>query len=107
MSHSGGYFVHGEEEQKLRQYLFSNGIACEAEQGKSATWIEREAGLNIPARTESLIVELDAVGEHAPLSREKMMPVMGYIAVEGVEDAIRSALIMLDLVDKGHSAGHS
>lgn len=104
LSTAGGYFVVGEAESKLRAYLFSEtGMKPEA-LGKSAIWIAQQAGFPVPDGTKSLLVEIDSVGAGEPLSREKLFPVMGYIAVEGIQAAIALAQAMLETVGKGHSA---
>lgn len=100
----GGYFVSDEEEQKLRLYLFpDNGINPHA-YGKSAIWIAQQAGFTVPEGTRSLLVDICTVGLDEPISKEKLFPVMGYIIVDGVDDAINIAQSMLDLEGKGHSA---
>ncbi|MEM1170343.1 MAG: aldehyde dehydrogenase family protein [Cyanobacteria bacterium P01_H01_bin.35] len=104
ISNSGGYFVKGEELQKLRSYLFMEGKVNSLVQGKSAVWIAEKAGFSVPEETKSLLVEIDAVGWEEPLSQEKLFPVMGYITVDGVESAIQTALVMLEMIGKGHSA---
>ncbi|NEQ98063.1 MAG: aldehyde dehydrogenase family protein [Cyanothece sp. SIO2G6] len=104
LDQSGGYFVPNEAVQKLRHYLFlDTGLNPEAI-GKSAVWIAQKAGFSVPENTKSLLVEIDHVGIDEPLSREKLFPVMGYIQVSGIQGAIATALNMLNLIGKGHSA---
>lgn len=104
MGKSGGYFVAGEAEQKLRAYLFPNAEVNRAAQGKSAVWIARQAGFPVPEGTKSLLVEIETANQYEPIAKEKVFPVMGYMAVDGVEAAINTALAMLDFIGKGHSA---
>lgn len=104
MGASGGYFVSDEAEQKLRAYLFPDRGVNPLALGKSAAWIAKQAGFSVPEGTKSLIVEIDTVGADEPISQEKLFPVMGYIAVDGVQAAIDTALGMLDTMGKGHSA---
>ena len=104
MDRSGGYFVTGEAEQKLRAYLFSDAGVNREAQGKNAVSIAQQAGFSVPEDTKSLMVNLDAVGADEPFSQEKSFPVMGYIAVDGVQGAIDTAVAMLELIGKGHSA---
>nr|VFJ91599.1 MAG: Acyl-CoA reductase [Candidatus Kentron sp. LFY] len=104
MAASNGYFVTGEEERKLRRYLFSDGKANPDAAGKSAPWIAEQAGFSVPEDTKSLIVEIDAPGLDEPISKEKLFPVLGYTVVDGVQSAIDAARTMLDLIGKGHSA---
>jgi len=104
MGTAGGYFVAGEEERKLRAYLFHNGGLNPAALGKSAVWLAEHAGFSVPESTKSLIIEIETVGADEPISKEKMFPVLGYIVVDGVQSAINTALAMLDMIGKGHSA---
>jgi len=104
MRASGGYFVSGEAEQKLRTYLFPDAGVNPAAQGKSAVWIAQQAGFPVPEGTKSLIVEIEAIVAEEPLSHEKLFPVMGYLPVDSVQAAINNALVMLDTIGKGHSA---
>lgn len=104
MGRSGGYFAAGEAEQKLRAYLFPDAGVNPAAQGKSAVWIAQQAGFPVPQGTKSLIVEIDSVDVSEPIAKEKLFPVMGYIAVDGVQAANNTALAMLDTIGKGHSA---
>lgn len=104
MSQSGAYFVAGEEERLLRDYLFPEGRASVAALGKSAEWIAAQAGFSVPEGTKSLVVEIEGVGPHEPVSQEKMFPVLGFTQVEGPDDAIATTGAMLDMMGKGHSA---
>ena len=104
MTAAGAYFVAGEEEQKLRDFLFPEGIACVAAIGKSAEWMADKAGFSVPEGTKSLVVEIDEISIKDPVSKEKMFPVLGYITVDGVGQGIATALAMLELMGKGHSA---
>jgi acyl-CoA reductase-like NAD-dependent aldehyde dehydrogenase len=101
---SGAYFVSGEKERQLRNFLFPNGVACVAALGKSAEWIAEQAGFTVPQGTKSLVIEIDEISIEDPVSKEKMFPVLGYISVDGAKQGIETALAMLELMGKGHSA---
>lgn len=104
ISQSGGYFVAVEEEKLLREYLFTDGVVSVDALGKSAEWIATKAGFTIPEGTKSLVVEIDGVGPHEPVSKEKMFPVLGFTIVDDYKQAIDTVLAMLDMMGKGHSA---
>ncbi|WP_353570387.1 aldehyde dehydrogenase family protein [Candidatus Albibeggiatoa sp. nov. BB20] len=104
LNQAGGYFVTGEEQHKLRAYLFHDKSINPAAIGKSALWLAEQAGVSIPSDTKTLLVEIGAVGIDEPISKEKLFPVLGYIVVDGVQSAINTALAMLEMVGKGHSA---
>lgn len=101
---SGGYFVEGEEENRLREYLFPEGVSNVEALGKSAQWIADKAGFAVPEGTKSLVVEIDSVGPHESVSKEKMFPVLGFTLVDGPEQAIDTVLDMLEMMGRGHSA---
>jgi len=87
-------FVAGEQEQKLRDFLFPERVACVAAIGTSAEWMADQAGFSVPQGTKSLVVEIDEISIKDPVSKEKMFPVLGYITVDGVDQGIATALAM-------------
>ncbi|MEH6579430.1 MAG: aldehyde dehydrogenase family protein [Amphritea sp.] len=92
------------DEQKLRVLLFPEGKLNPAVIGKSAQWIADQAGIAIDAEAKVIVAEISEVGRHEPMSKEKMFPVLGFIRVDGVAEASRTALAMLDMMGAGHSA---
>lgn len=76
---------------------------ADAAQAKAEFYAEW-AGFSVPLETKSLVIEIDDIGMHEPVSKEKMFPVLGYITVDGAEKGIATARAMLDLMGKGHSA---
>nr|VFK29307.1 MAG: Acyl-CoA reductase [Candidatus Kentron sp. MB]VFK74738.1 MAG: Acyl-CoA reductase [Candidatus Kentron sp. MB] len=104
MAEANGYFVSGEEERKLRRYLFSNGEANPDAAGKSAVWLAKQAGFSVSENIKTLIVEIDGAGSDEPISKEKLFPVLGYMVIDGVQSAIDAAQTMLNIIGKGHSA---
>ena len=101
---SSGCFIDKKDETALRAYLFPEGQMNPEAIGKSAMWIAGQSGIAVPPGTKSLIVPIEQVGPDEPLSQEKMFPVMGYIVVDGVGAAVDTALTMLNVIGKGHSA---
>ena len=101
---SGGYFIPIKDEHALYEFLYPEGQMNTEAIGKSAAWIAEQAGITIPPDVKSLIVKINQVVKDQPLSQEKMFPVMGYIVVDGIEQAIDTALAMLQHSGKGHSA---
>ncbi|MCR8924363.1 aldehyde dehydrogenase family protein [Dasania sp. GY-MA-18] len=104
MTQSNAYFVAGDEEKALREFLFAEAESNRAAVGKSAEWIAEQAGFSVPAGTKSLVVEISSIGPLEPLSKEKMFPVLGYITVDGPQQAIETVHAMLAMMGKGHSA---
>ena len=103
----GGCFIAGEDEKKLRSYLFDREAGKRFNDeaiGKSASWIAERAGISVLAATTNLLVEIDRIGFEEPLSLEKLFPVMGYKRVACVEQAVEQAVSMVTLAGRGHSA---
>lgn len=101
---AGAYIATGDEEKALREYLFPQGVANPKALGKSAAWIAEQVGLTLPEQTKSLVIEIAEVGNHEPVSKEKMFPLLGFIRVDGYQQAIDTTLKMLAMMGKGHSA---
>lgn len=100
-----GWFVEGEENQLLRDFLFPGGVNNPAALGKSPQWIGEQVGIEVPAEAKSIVMEIDHIGQDEPVSKEKMFPVLGFYVIEGgVDAAIESAQAMLNIMGKGHSA---
>jgi len=100
-----GWFATGEDEQKLREFLFPGGVNNPAAIGKSAQWIGEQCGVVVPAEAQSMVIEIDHIGYDEPVSKEKMFPMLGFHRIaDGVDSGIESSLAMLDLMGKGHSA---
>src|SRR5690606_1893120 len=72
--------------------------------GKSPTWIAREAGFEVPDDTSIILAEIDDVGPHEPLSREKLTPVLAVLRARDTEHGVRLAERMGELDGLGHSA---
>ncbi len=72
--------------------------------GQSAAAIARLAGLDVPDDTKILLVPLASVGPQAPLSIEKLSPVLAYYVCDSSEDGIRRAEELIAFGGLGHSA---
>jgi acyl-CoA reductase-like NAD-dependent aldehyde dehydrogenase len=87
----GGCEVKGPYVEKLRKLVVADdGLHPNKDWvGKDATKIAAAIGLNVPAGTRMLFVEGD---EHSPfVQAELLMPVLGFVRVPAVEDAIAMA----------------
>lgn len=100
----GGYFVHGEEKERLSRLLFDDrGVLNAGMVGKSPAWIAGKAGINVPPSTTVLIAELDAVGRQVPLSREKLSPVLSFYTVDGWREGCVRCIELLEFGGIGHT----
>jgi len=105
MATNGAWFAEGEDNIKLRNFLFPNGVSNPAALGKSPQWIGKQSNVSVPDSVKSIVMELSKLGPDEPVSSEKMFPVLGFFVVDGgVDGAIAHAMTMLNMMGKGHSA---
>lgn len=71
--------------------------------GKSARYIAELAGVAVTPQTRLLIAPLSGVGEAAPLSREKLCPVLGYYVADNLDKAINICTDLTHFGGLGHS----
>ncbi len=109
----GVYFVNKEEKAKLEQFVFgcqANQEGCEFARlnnnvvGKPATWIAKEAGIDVPENTVIIAAECGSVGVKEPLTREKLSPVLAILKAKNVDDGMLKAEQMVEFNGLGHSA---
>lgn len=111
-----GYHAHvltKEEKAKLEEFAFgvkANSKNCGDAKlnsdivGKSAHWIAKEAGFEVPENTSILIGEIKEIGPKEPLSREKLSPILAIIPSKSQKDGIAKARQMVEFDGLGHSA---
>jgi acetaldehyde dehydrogenase (acetylating) len=100
----GGYFVAGEEKEKLARLMFDQrgGINPDVV-GKSPMYIAQKAGISAPSNTTVLIAELQSVGRDVPLSREKLSPILSFYTEDGWRDACHRCIELLEFGGVGHT----
>jgi acetaldehyde dehydrogenase (acetylating) len=99
----GGYFLSLEEQAHLTAVMFNDGRINPAIVGQSAIALARLAGISVPHRTRILIAPLTRVGLEAPLSGEKLSPVLAFYTVNHREAALERATELLQFGGMGHS----
>lgn len=100
----GGYFVAGEEKERLSRLMFDQrGAINPGMVGKSPVFIAQKAGINVPSNTSALIAELQGVGRDVPLSREKLSPVLSFYTEDGWRDACHRCIELLEFGGVGHT----
>lgn len=100
------YFLTPEERTKLEKVAIKPEtlMVNPAIVGKPAPYIASLAGIEVPEDTKILVAQLDDVGPNAPLSCEKLSPVLAYYIVENSEEGINLAERVLKYGGMGHSA---
>ncbi len=73
--------------------------------GQSANFIAELAGIKVPADTKILLCPLQGDIRKNKLAVEKLMPVLGYVIVDSVEEGINRALDVNYAGGTGHTAG--
>ncbi|GAA0321975.1 bifunctional acetaldehyde-CoA/alcohol dehydrogenase [Streptomyces polychromogenes] len=109
----GAHVLTDAEKAKLEEYVFgatAHGTGCAGARlnaevvGKSARWIARRAGFEVPEGTSVLLAECREVGEAEPLTREKLSPILAALKAEDTGHGIELAARMVEFHGLGHSA---
>ncbi|MGN6791606.1 MAG: aldehyde dehydrogenase family protein [Streptosporangiaceae bacterium] len=100
----GGVVLDEAGRDRLRAYLFPDGMLNGGAIGKDAAWIAGKAGIRVPPRTRLLLAPVDLVVPEEPFCREKLSPVLGVVAAATAERGIEAARAVVRLGGAGHSA---
>lgn len=106
MKENNCHFLNKEETDKLTEYMFPSPSKKlnSSVVGKSAYDIAKKAGFKVDKETKILIAKLTKFGDDAPLSKEKLSPVLAYYVVKSHEEGFQAARTMLEIGGLGHSA---
>jgi acetaldehyde dehydrogenase/alcohol dehydrogenase len=104
MQRHGGVVLDAAGRDRLRAYLFPDGMLNGEAIGKDAVWIADQAGIRVPPRTRLLLAPVDLVVPEEPFCREKLSPVLGVATVETAQRGIEAARAVVRLGGAGHSA---
>ena len=109
----GVYFVNKKEKEMLEKYMFGvKGYSSDVNNaklnsvmvGKSATWIAKQAGFEVPEKTVILVAECKEVGPNEPLTREKLSPVLAILKANTTDEGMKMSEQMVEFNGLGHSA---
>lgn len=100
---NGGYFVCNEEKRKLENAVLKNGRINPEIVGKSAQFIAKYAGFNVPESTKVLLADCLGVGKEEPLSVEKLSPILAYYTVDGWLEGCHKCISLLNFGGVGHT----
>src|SRR5262249_49436384 len=104
MQRSGAILLDDAGRDRLRAYLFPDGMLNGEAIGKDAAWIAEQAGVRVPPRTRLLLAPADLVVPEEPFCREKLSPVLGVVTVATAERGTEAARAVVRLGGSGHSA---
>ncbi|MGD9905435.1 MAG: aldehyde dehydrogenase family protein [Vicinamibacterales bacterium] len=100
----GGHFLGGADAARLAVALVGpERLPNPALVGKSAAFIAAQVGVEVPAGTRALLVELAGVGRDFPLSIEKLCPVLAYYEVADWREGCERCTQILRYGGLGHT----
>jgi len=99
----GCYFVNAEEKEKLARAVQTNLRINPEIVGKSATYIAKYAGFEVPGNTKVLVATCYEVGKSEPLSIEKLSPVLSFYVVDGWLEGCHRCIDLLQFGGLGHT----
>lgn len=100
----GGYFLTGESLEKVKRIMERpNGGMNPAIVGRSADYIAKLAGIEIPTGTTLLLSDEPGVGSKYPFSKEKLTQLMGFYVVENWQEACQLCYQLLENGGLGHT----
>jgi acyl-CoA reductase-like NAD-dependent aldehyde dehydrogenase len=105
MQSSGAHICNAEESQRLQDFTWPKGKFNAKVVGRPALEIAAAAGLSVSPETLILVIPLSTPDMGHPLLREKLSPILTAVMVDGVEQAIDVARMMLAHGGAGHTAG--
>ena len=101
----GAHFCTGEEARRLAGVLFAGDGSIRPDNvGLAAARLASVAGFGVPPRTRVLIAEPGEVGPAAPLSAEKLSPVLAWYEAAGTARGIELAERIVRFGGRGHTS---
>jgi acyl-CoA reductase-like NAD-dependent aldehyde dehydrogenase len=101
----GAYFCTPAEADRLAKVIFTGKQAMNPERvGQSPQALADAAGFSIPPKTRILVSEETEVGWHAPLSAEKLNPVLAFYEAKDSDHGIELAHSIAKFEGWGHSS---
>lgn len=101
----GCFFLYGEDKKKLEDYLIKDGRVNIDVVGQSALNIAKAIGVIVPDGTVVLAAEESRIGEEAPLSHEKLSPILALYRVADFDEAVNVCKKVALYEGVGHTAG--
>jgi acetaldehyde dehydrogenase (acetylating) len=104
VAREGGYFLTREQiDSVTRIAVLPSRLANPEIVGKSAAFIARKAGFEVPPGTRVLVAELQGVGRDYPLSIEKLSPILAFYVVKDWKEGCERSKAILAYGGMGHT----
>ena len=100
----GAYFCHSQETERLSNVLFEGQAINPNRVGQSPQALAELAAIELPPRTRVLICPQTEVGWQAPLSHEKLNPVLAWYEAKTVAEALKISSDIVRFGGWGHTA---
>ncbi len=100
----GCYFLEGKELDAVRKTVIVNGAVNAGIVGKSAYFIAKTAGVEVPEKTKVLIGEVTSVEPSEEMAHEKLSPVLGMYRAKNFDEAIAKAERLVADGGYGHTS---
>lgn len=105
LDEQGAYLVPKADYKKLEDFVFNENHGVNGQvAGMSGRWIAEQAGINLPAGKDVLLVELDEKNIGEKLSSEKLCPILSLYKSKNRENAIAIVRALLNYQGAGHNA---
>ncbi len=101
----GGHFLSAAESERVGAVLVSGGKLNPGIVGKSAEYIAKLAGIEIPSGTRCLLSDCGGVGKDFVWSVEKLSPTLAFFVADGVQAGADLCESVLKFGGMGHTAG--
>lgn len=101
---NGSYLCNDQEAATIEKLLITKDFRINPDcVGQSPEKIAGMAGIQIPAGTRILVVDLKGIGKEHPLSAEKLSPVLSVYFVKNFEQGIQACVDILNFGGRGHT----
>ena len=101
---NGAYFCTPSEATALSKVLFTPELGIKpASVGQSARALAEMAGFDVPPRTQVIVADQTEIGREAPLSAEKLSPVLAFYTVADSDEGYARCAETLRFGGEGHT----
>ena len=100
----GAYFCSEQESQRIANVIFSGRAINPERVGQAPEVLAKLAGIELPPRTRILITPQTEVGWQAPLSHEKLNPVLAWYVAKTEAAGLQIARSIIGFGGWGHTA---